>query len=288
MVTTLLAGLRLWSGRVEECVELARSARRTFRDIGNTWGESQTFLPLSRGLVAAGRLGEARQVVIESQQLADGLPDAGVRHTLRLLPGTVAVHTGDPEVALEALSRVGEAEVFALVGQLEYIATLALALAQQGKADEALDQLARVGDDSVAQGPKAALQAISALANAEAGHTDEARSCAEAVHSSSAATTLDRLIAGAALGCAAAREGREAEAELVFSGATQQVDATDDRFGQVLIRLARGRALEALGAPEAASVLDDVRRRLDSMGGAASGWDRAFRTAVGATPAVVG
>ena len=93
-------------------------------------------------------------------------------------------------------------------------------------------------------------------------------------------------MADIARGFASVQLGRPEEGEEAFCAALSNVDATGDRTQQAIARLARARALEAVGRREASVALDEARAALGRIGITAAGWDTAFRAAAGDAPLI--
>ena len=74
MMQVLLAGLRLWSGRAQDGLDLAEKARAGFRSINDRHGEMQATGPLIRALVALGRTADSQRELERAVALADSEP----------------------------------------------------------------------------------------------------------------------------------------------------------------------------------------------------------------------
>jgi hypothetical protein len=127
--------------------------------------------------------------------------------------------------------------------------------------------------------------AVRALALAAAGRADDALAAARMVEGDDRSTYLDRTWAGLAAGAAAARGGRRADVDTRFTELSAQVDATDDRIAQAVVRLGWAMALGVVGAPAASALLDEASERFASLGIDPGGWASVVRQAVGMTPA---
>ena len=111
------------------------------------------------------------------------------------------------------------------------------------------------------------------------GDGARALEAAREVAAESRSTYMDRTVAQLAEGFAHLRLGDPAAAEVAFAEATERVDATGDRVMQAVVRLAHGIGLASSESAAAEEPLSEARRRLDSMGIQALGWDRIFRSA---------
>jgi hypothetical protein len=127
--------------------------------------------------------------------------------------------------------------------------------------------------------------AVRALALAAAGRVDDALAAVQKVEGDDRSTYLDRSWAGLAAGAAAARGGGRAAVDSRFTELCAQSDATDDRIAQALVRLGRAMALDVVGDPAAAGLVDEASDRFASLGVDPVGWATVIRQAVGLTPA---
>ena len=100
MMQTLLANLRLWTGRLAEAEQLAERALAGFREINDRYGMMQALGPLNRARAGLGKKADAKRGVEESIS-----PRQGVRRArawrCRARPG-VAMHLGDGRAGVDA------------------------------------------------------------------------------------------------------------------------------------------------------------------------------------------
>jgi class 3 adenylate cyclase len=280
MVLVLLAAVRLWDGRTLDAIEPAREAVRLFDGIADIRGQGLAYATLSRALVASGRVREGVAVLDEADT-------AVVANDITLTSGFaragIANHMGDSETALAQLAgwQAGGAAP-ADMATSEGNALLGLALLQSGDVAGALVATETAVATAPAPGSQAAAQALLALVSAAARRPTEAIEAGAAAVAIAVHTYLDSLLAVVARGCALVQLGDEAGARAAFDEAEAVVDATADRVHQAGVRLARARALEALGASDACEALDEARARLAQLDIPATGWDTAFRLAAGA------
>ncbi len=286
MLGVLLAHIRLFQGRTGEAIERARAALETFEETGNGYGAGLAIGPLVRGLLAAGRPGEARALLDEAVERArrgEGGQFVGI---VGILPVIAAVQAGEPEPALASFAaREGKIPGGRGIGAPEWLTCHALALLQSGDAEaacEAFEEVRAVWGEQ----PNAFISATAALVRAAAGHRAEAEEAMRSLDEAPGTTYLDRVTALLAAGCAAAADGEESVARTRLDEALAIADGTEDRLTQAVARLARARALEALGTTDAADALGDARARLASIGLPATGWDTAYALAAGVTPRV--
>lgn len=201
MMDSLIASIRLWSTRFAEAEELSRRALTAFRQLGDRFGAVQAMGPRLRALVALGRTHEAERGLEEALAVSESFGD--LAFPAMTAAGT-AVHLGlgdravsVAELALERTNAMG-------ADGSESRVTLALALCQVDRAEDALGVLDEVGHT----GPYYA--AVHALAAALTGDDTAAVVDAGLVWDEDGSTYLDRVIADIA---AAASETRLGEAD---------------------------------------------------------------------------
>ncbi|CAN5750265.1 AAA family ATPase [soil metagenome] len=282
MMLGLSSLLRLWTGRPAQAVGRAEESLALFEEIDDDGGRVQALATLGRALVNTGRVTEgfdALEEAVRSDRRDPSADDLALATTVLV---SAAAQIGDPERALAAdVGRVsaGEDVDLHLLGQVDRLGAVGLALAQAGRIDEAYSLLRRAADAGEEVNPFA----LSALAVAAAcsGRTEETAAIALAVDRARRATYLDRVTAEMAAGLGLVRDGDEAGARHCFDAARLRADATGDLVAQALTRLAASVGLGAIGAADAAEVAADARARLDHLGLAATGWTTAFELAAG-------
>ena len=186
MMDSLIATLRLWTGRFSEAEELARRALGEFRDIGDRFGVLQALSPQMRALAAMGRNDEAERGLEEALSLRDWFGD--LAWPTMAAAGT-AIHLGLGDRAVVLAESAQERIVSTGANPAESRVTLALALCQVGRIEDALTALLGVEVDF----PYA--YAVRSLASAALGDHDAAVRDAEAVDADEGATYLDRVYA---------------------------------------------------------------------------------------------
>jgi class 3 adenylate cyclase/tetratricopeptide (TPR) repeat protein len=280
MVLVLLAGVRLWEGRTAEAVEPARDAVDLFQGISDIRGQGLSYATLARALAATGRVKEAL-AVLDRADLE--LPDKTLMPVATFARAATAGHVGDAEMARSALADWKADNAFAGdINHAEGQILLGTASLQSGEVGAALRAAETALAEASSDGTRANGLSLLALASAADGRPSAAVEASERVLAIAIATYLDRTLALVARGCALVQAGDQAGAVAAFDEAERIIDATSDRVNQATVRLARGRALEAAGSPDAAGVLATARTRLDAMGIRADGWDTVFRMALGA------
>ena len=271
----LLGSITLWQGRAVESVEVARKAVARFRVLGDPWAINQAQSTELRAMVAAGQVEEAMA------RAAVPPEEAGIGPMLALRAQLV-VHIGDPEALAAILHIRGDKRAVGQVFSTELRRTMALALLQANRSTEAIAELApALDEDPLGPADRAAL----ALAYVAAGRTDEATSLTDPEPDPDAGTYLDRAQLGVARGFAHLQRGAEDTID-VFDRTVAEVDDTQARLDQAIVRLARAHALRALGHPEADDAEHEARARLNAFGITGSGWDHVFQQA--STYAVAG
>ena len=193
MMDSLMASIRLWTGRFSEAEELSRRALSGFRELNDRFGIVQALAPRMRALVALGRNQEAERNLEEALSMADAFGDLAI--PMMAAAGTAA-HLGLGARAV-ALGEVALERMLAMhASGNEARVTLALGLCQVGDPDQALATLLEVDQP----GPYAS--AVTAIAAAMAGISDDAVRAADVVINDDTSTYLDRVLADIAAGSA--------------------------------------------------------------------------------------
>ena len=193
MMDSLIAGIRLWSSEFVEADELSRRALTSFRQLGDKFGVVQALSPRMRTLVALGRTHEAERGIEESLAMSDSFGDLSFP---MMAAAGAAVHLGMGERGLIISRQALERSLAMGADGTESRITLALALCQVGRADEALVSL----DDVDRLTPY--LCAVRALARAITADPNGAIDDAECVRADGGASYLDSVIADSAAGAA--------------------------------------------------------------------------------------
>jgi class 3 adenylate cyclase/tetratricopeptide (TPR) repeat protein len=193
MMDSLMASIRLWTGRFSDAEELSRRALTGFRELNDRFGIVQALAPRMRALVALGRNQEAERSLEEALSLADAFGDLAIP---TMAAAGTAAHLGLGARAV-ALSEVALSRMLAMHADgSEARITLALGLCQVGDPDRALATLLEVRQP----GPYS--RAVTAVAAAMSGMTDDALIEADLVVSDETSTYLDRVLADIAAGAA--------------------------------------------------------------------------------------
>ena len=199
MMQTLLANLRLWTGRVAEAEQLAERALNGFREINDRYGLMQALAPLNRARAALGKKADAKRGVEEAISLGKSFGELGM--ALQSAAG-VAMHLGLAEQALSLTEQVIERHRSTGTSQREALVLLALAHCQAGDVDAALAAIEQVDIDDFPFG-----LAGRALVRAVAGDSDCARADAEEVERARSASYFDLAVARLGGAIAADRAG---------------------------------------------------------------------------------
>src|SRR3954462_13066133 len=103
MMQTLLANMRLWTGRLAEAEQLAERALTGFREMNDRFGVMQALGPLNRARAGLGKKADAKRGVEESVALGKQFGELGL--ALQGAAG-VAMHLGIAEQALTLAEQV--------------------------------------------------------------------------------------------------------------------------------------------------------------------------------------
>ena len=289
MGLVLTASTRLWTGRAESAVERAREALATFEAIDDDYGRVQARVPLGRALVTSGHVDEGFGVLEEAG--ASLLPSRSPGFIAFSATGllSAAVQVGDRERAEAALALVPAGELssddLASAGAGEHLVSRALLEVQRARPDAALDLLREVRRASGERGDIGYTGAVTALALAAAGRSDEAVAAAGVVEADERSSYLDRLWAGLATAAVAARRGDRLAVDAGFAELLSRAEETDDRVVQALVLLGWALALEAVGDAGAEARRASSSTRFRGLGLDPDGWAVVLGQAVGLAPA---
>lgn len=247
MMQVLLAARHLWMGRAGEALELVRTARATFKSSGDRHAEMLATGQLVRAQAALGRLTDttkeleaARAIAMsmEMEPLAAGFASAAFAHA-----GDARRAVTDARIAVSG----GEAQG---IEQAETLATLALALVQNGDIDEAMSYIERASD--APGGASFYVRAVQSLVLAASGLCERAEEVARGVIEMPASTYLDKVEAGIALALVLAGRGDADGTRAALADQAAAADGTDDKVVAAVSALTRARAYDLLGRPAAA------------------------------------
>jgi class 3 adenylate cyclase/tetratricopeptide (TPR) repeat protein len=271
MMLVLIASVHLWSGRAEAAVGPLADALELFRSLNDLQGIAQASTAYGRSLISAGRVGEGFDVIDGVIEQFGQLDNDDLSFAVASVAASAATQVGDPARALRVLAPFdasGRGEVG--VGVTERVVAEGLALLQRGSVDEALAVLMPAAADRD-DGRSSFAGSALALALAAEGRRAEVEALEAEIGESQRASYLDRATTRLAVQLVRAREGDESAVE-GFTDLVAQLDATDDRVGQAVMRLAESIALEWLGLPAASMARDAADLRLDQLGIEAEGW----------------
>lgn len=279
MMSVLLASISLWSGRGREAVERATAAFEVLDGIDDDYGRVQALAVLGRSLLAVGRTAESVETMARAEQVAAAMPGRPVLDFAEVVVLSAAVQRGDGAAALAIAEGFAEVENSAQIGHVDRSVALALMELQTDTGDPGR-RLARVAAGLGAGQPSANVVSAQALAAAVGGDTAAAVELADSIDAS-ASTFVDRRTAQVAAGLAAARAGHQDDSIDRFEQAIADVDRTDSRLSQTIVRVARAIAYRALELPEAPELSAEADRRAAELGLSLAGWRHAFAAAVG-------
>jgi tetratricopeptide (TPR) repeat protein len=242
MMDSLIASIRLWSSRFVEAEELSRRALTNFRQIGDKFGAVQALAPRTRALVALGRTHEAERGIEESLAMSESFGDLSFP---MMAAAGAAVHLGLGDRALSISELALDRSLAMGADGSESRITLALALCQVGRADEALAVL----DVIVNATPY--MRSVRALARAITGDPSGAIDDADLVAADVGASYLDQVIAGTSAGAAAMQLGQLDDAVARFDNAQSTARAAGDVVARELVLLTRAVVLHESSHQEA-------------------------------------
>jgi len=285
MMGVLLANVALWTGRIRLAIQRGEAARANFQQIGDRWGELQSYAPVARGLGCLGRLDEAADIRRQVEGLIDAVGDYTMVGIPAIVAAGVASHVGDTQTAEMELQKAEERWKSSLadgepegVGFQELRVGRARSLVQRGRPEEALVELeAWAGSENAAF--VAASGGVHALALAGAGAVDRAIELTERLIELDTGSYLDHLEAWIARALALALREEEQPAREACEIVLGLADTTESLLDQALARLTKAHVLESLGAEDAPSARAEARSRLDALGISAAGWEIAYRLA---------
>jgi class 3 adenylate cyclase/tetratricopeptide (TPR) repeat protein len=272
MMLALQSALRLWAGHLPEAVALGEESKALMHSIGDRYGETQAIAPLSRALVAIGRVADANRTIEEARTASELYGMAGYSGTIA---AGAAVHAGDGErAAREARHALDELRQHHVEGYgYDAGVTLGLGLLQTGHVDEADEVLALARLERPGHPNALAVSALVALA---AGRPDEAGEHAQTARAAAGGTYLDVILALMAGGLAEAVRGEAEAATAALDEATTLADGAGDLVMQAVTRLAAAEAGVTLGRPGAGDDRSSAEARLDSLALGTTGWTTAI------------
>ena len=279
MMDVLLSNVALWRGRTRESLERGRDAMELFQDIGDKWGEVMSTGPVVRALAELGRDDEYNGCIARLHEVARSMPDEGMHDFGHVLEACIELQRGNVDRAARILERLAAEMDTSGIGGADFFAARGLALAQQGRLEEAIEVLEPAYTGTDHDGPVMALGSRLALAYAAAGRVDDAQRVVDDLQARSGGTYSDRIIALWAEGLAHARRG-DPDARAAMDAAHAIATTTDAPLEHALAALARAKVLTAIDAPDAADAADDARRQLDTFGISAGGWHELFDRAL--------
>lgn len=299
MMTVLSASLHLWNGETDAAVERASEAEEGFTALRDGFGWSQAVAPLVRAQIMSGRTAEGLGALAALRHAAEAAGNAELQDLAELVGVAAGVQLGDPDLALGAVAGSpsgagatdgGPEPHFQSLGDETRRLSVGVARLQLGDVHAAAAELLALMDAGVSgEGQpvgEVAPESVGPLAMvlAAVGRVDDAVDLAGAPLDPERATYLDRAMAQVALGLALTRRGGPDDhdhARRALVEARALVDATQDRLGQAVIRLAEVHAQRAWLDPQAPEAERLVNGRLEALGVEAAGWSTAFAAVLG-------
>ena len=282
MMDVLLANVALWNGRTRECAQLGNDAIRLFQDVGDRWGEVMATSAVVRAHAELGHDAEYESVLERYREVAESMPDEGMRQLPQLVEASVELQRGHAAEAERVLAGC-EPDDQNDLGASDTFAALGLARLQLGDAMGAIEVLERVYMLAQDDGPKLGIGCRLALAYAVAHRCDDARAVLEELNERSGGTYSDRMIALWAESLVHVQTGL-GDGRGSVDAAHAIATATDARLEHAIAALARAYVLRALGDAEADAAHDDAERQLDSLHITGEGWRRVFDLALDGVP----
>ncbi len=230
MMDSLVAAIRLWSSDFVEAEELSRRALTSFRALGDKFGVVQALSPRMRALVALGRTHEAERGIEESLAMSESFGD--LSFPMMAAAGT-AVHLGLGGRAVTISQQALERSAAMGSDESESTITLALALCQIGRADEALVLLDAVEKDSPY------LLSVRSLTRAVTADPSGSIDDADLVVADAGASYLDQVIADTAAAAAEMQRGAFDAALDRFERAGSTAKRAGDVVARELVALTR-------------------------------------------------
>jgi class 3 adenylate cyclase/tetratricopeptide (TPR) repeat protein len=265
MMDSLIAAIRLWSSQFVEAEEMSRRALTSFRQLGDKFGIVQALSPRMRALAALGRTHEAERGIEESLAMSDAFGDLSFP---MMAAAGVAVHLGLGDRALGISQQALDRSVAMGADGSESRITLALALCQVGRADDALVVLDEVGDVSPY------LRSVRSLAGAITGDPSGAIADADEVWADPGSSYLDRVFAGTAAAAAQLQLANREAAVECFDRTVAVAGEAGDVIARELVTLTRSMLLD--------------RRRHHELGHLGPGWKVVVDSLAELVPEVTG
>jgi tetratricopeptide (TPR) repeat protein len=283
MMHLLLSTTSLWLGRTDDAVEAGTIARERFASIDDATGELRAVATLSRSLLAAGKLKQARELLTTASAMADSGMDADGRDMGDIISAGIAVQLGEAHRVLSLGELLEPPGALTSVGlPVDREVPRGLALLQLGRDEQAATVLRNAFSSAKGPGALHAAGAALTLALAVIGEADAAVEVADAADAVEQGTYLDRIGACFGRGFGRLRQGRPDDGRRELERAVVLADDTGDRLNQALTRLALSWGLTAVGSADATEVRADARDRLSAMGLDETEWDAVFQRAAGA------
>ncbi len=281
MMVVLTGAIALWSGRAQEAAATLRQAIELFGEIDDAYGMLQARCGLARALLMAGDVDAGLAELAGARDATSG-DDAAIDRVwfARITALTAAVQLGDVEMGRDVVAESDDVRRLDLIGGADRLVALALHLLQGGNGAAAREAIELITEE------RGYVDAGRALVEAVAGDPLAARRYVELV-TEHTHTYLDQAYAAVACALSWARTGDVAMARGVLAETTSDLDATDDRLAQAVVRLADATVAEHGGDTDAGAVRRLAEQRLAALGVTAEGWRTLLSGALGAVTAGV-
>ena len=268
----LHASMSLWSGQGRAAIEIAHDAQDAAERADDFSLAVQARAVEGRALITRGRVAEGIATLEQSAALAERAGDAETRRIAMVSNCAASARLGDAERALRWAARFeGLRKSLAVVGETDLSVSIALALLQTGRVDEAEEQLAWAFVDDLPEGrTHTNAIAVGAVVASASGRYPLAHERAVAVLAGES-TYQDRLLAHLASAAASSAEGDADRMRGSLAAAREVLATTDDRISPLLVSLVE--AIVADGDLEAAE------RDITAVGIDPTGWRRSWTLA---------
>lgn len=259
----LSASIHLWSGRPAEALVAVHSALAAATRADDVNLAVQARAIQGRAQVSLGNVTDGIQSLEQAFSLAEHQGDADSQRLAAAASCAAAARLGNSAQVIQWAARFDSVHPHAhVLGETEVAVSLGLALLQQGRVDDARQELAWVES----------CDAVAAMVAVAAGDHEEARRRIDAVLAAEP-TYLDAFRARLALMAVEFRDGEIERAREVLDIALAEIGRTGDRVSRPLASLFSG----VCGFEP----LADAKSRCRALGIEPSGWITAARAMIG-------
>lgn len=237
LILNLAGSLALWSGKASEAMRLTKQAEEKALEAESLNLSVQARAFQGRALVSLGRIAEGTAALEAAFIAADRAGDRASRRIAIISNCASAVRLGEPERAIRWAARFDDIhEEPNVVGEADLVVSLALAMLQRGKVDEAASQLSWT--QPTTNGPVDFYGiAVGAIVAAVQGRREAVAQAATQVLADGS-TYLDRVFVLMAKAGVAARASDPGEVEKALEAAANELRSTDDETTGLIVGLA--------------------------------------------------